>query len=159
MTQEERKLLFKDLCSRLPFDVQAEGEYEEEASYENPFGRLERSVGHVDGIDHIGFDDGEIYVTIEGIPCELGTVKLYLRPMETMTMTEVKEFEKLTDGLFENGSSEEIWDTVVDWMNEHGFDHRHLIEKGLALKATHTMYVKFGWMDTKVESVEHKDKL
>lgn len=159
MTAEERKLLFKDLSARLPFGLQAEGEYEEEASYKRPYGGLEKSIGLVEGIDLIGFDDGEIYIIIEGIPCELGTVKLYLRPMETMTMTEVKEFEKLTDGLFVNGTSEEIWDTVVDWMNEHGFDHRHLIEKDLALPATKNMYVKFGWMDTKVESVKHKNKL
>lgn len=159
MTLEDRKLLFKDICSRLPYDVCGEGEYEEEADYEHPLGRLERSVGHIDGIDHIGFDDGEIYVTIEGIPCELSTVKLYLRPMETMTMTEVLEFEKITNGFLENGSSEELWDVVVDWMNEHHLDHRHMIEKGLALPPTHSMYVKFGWMDTKVVSVEHKDKL
>jgi hypothetical protein len=29
---------------------------------------------------------------------------------------------------------------VIDWLNAHHFDHRHLIEKGLAIEAPKDMY-------------------
>jgi len=128
MAQEDRKLLLIDICGRLPYDVQGEGEYEEEPDYEHPFGSRAKSIGHIDGIDHIGFDDGEIYVTIEGIPCELSTVKLYLRPMESMTEEEIDYVER---HFYYTGHND--WD-YVDWLNANGFDYRGLIEKDLAIK-------------------------
>lgn len=67
-------------------------------------------------------------------------VKPYIRTMSSMAEEESDEFEKITDALLEHADSEEIWDTVIDWLNEHHFDHRHLIEKGLALEAPKGMY-------------------
>ena len=141
MTQEDRKLLLKDLCSRLLYGIQAEGEYEEDVNYENPFGRLEKSIGYVDGIDHIGFDDSAIYVIIEGIPCELGTVKLYLKPMSSMTEEEDKEFALLQVNTHNSGFLYAIdAANMINWLNAHHFDHCGLIEKGLALEAPEGMY-------------------
>lgn len=59
-------------------------------------------------------------------------IKLYLRPMSSMTEAERKEFYKLdfTDFHYER----------VDWLNAHHFDYRGWIEKGWALPAPEGMY-------------------
>jgi len=133
MTQEEKQLLLKDLCARLPYGVNAQGVLEEEADYNIPVNHEETVIGHVDGIDHLGFDDGEIYVVIEGIPCELSDVKLYLRPMSSMTEEERKKYHELC-----NSYSDIYFDSIdsIDWLNAHHFDYHRLIEKGLAIKVT-----------------------
>ena len=73
-------------------------------------------------------------------PWDIEYVKPYLRPMSSMTKEEINEFEQITDNLLDNGTSEEIWNTVIDWLNAHHFDHRGLIGKGLAIEAPNDMY-------------------
>ena len=141
MTQED-KLLLQDLCARLPYGVNCEGFYSEEPDYKTPYEHIETCKGHVDGIDHIGFDGGEVYIIIEGIPCELFNVKPYLRPMSSMTEEEKKELNDVTVincNEFEGCST--LFDELgFDWLNAHHFDFRGLIEKGLALKDTDGIY-------------------
>ena len=136
MIAEEKSLLLRDLCARLPYGVNAEGEYEEDVDYNNPFPRIEKSIGHIDGIDHIGFDDGEVYVTIEGIPCELSYVKPYLRPMSNMTDEEDKEFREIKQSYY----FDEDGYILFEWLNKKMFDYRGLIPMGLALEALEGMY-------------------
>lgn len=142
MTKEDKQLLLEDLTARLPYNLQAVGTYTEDASYKSPYPRQKKSIGLVEGIDHIGFDDGEIYVTVEGIPCELSDVKMYLRPLSTMTEEERRELELLgwrADELADNepwahtGSIGHVT-AGMKWLNSHQFDYNGLIEKGLALK-------------------------
>ena len=144
MTKEEKDLLLKDLCSRLPYGVNCEGFYYEEPNYKIPYEHIETCKGHVDGIDHIGFDDREIYIIIEGIPCELPNVKIYLRPMSSMTKEEEKEYAKIVvksqDCSYENNESATT--IVNDWYLSKGFDVRGLIPMGLALEALEGMYKK-----------------
>jgi hypothetical protein len=73
-------------------------------------------------------------------PWDIEYVKPYLRPMSSMTEEEINEFEQITDNLLDNGTSEEIWNTVIDWLNAHHFDYRGLIGKGLAIEAPNDMY-------------------
>jgi len=73
-------------------------------------------------------------------PWDIEYVKPYLRPMSSMTKEEINEFEQITDNLLDNGTSEEIWNTVIDWLNAHHFDYRGLIGKGLAIEAPNDMY-------------------
>ena len=127
MTQEEKQLLLVDLCARLPYKVQCEGFYEEDASYKSPFGSLEKVIDQMENIEHVGFDDGEIYVVIGGFQCELCDVKPYLRPMSSMTEEERNEQYKYS--AFNNIE-------YFDWLNAHHFDYRGLIEKGLAIAVT-----------------------
>ena len=147
MTQEDKQLLLKDLCARLPYGVKAQGIYEEEADYRHPFAHAETMEGGVEGIDHIGFDNGEIYVTIEGMQCELSDVKLYLRPMSSMTKEEQKEFVEfhcvtLCPLIMDSCLTIENEGNMLDWLNAHHFDYRGLIEKGLAIEAPKGMYKK-----------------
>ena len=132
MTQEDKELLLKDLCARLPYGVQCEGFYEEDASYKSPFGSLEKVIDQMENIEHVGFDDGEIYVVIGGFQCELCDVKPYLRPMSSMTEEEEDEWWE-----FDNKNTiVETHSYSIDWLNAHHFDYRGLIDKGLAIEVT-----------------------
>lgn len=81
-------------------------------------------------------DDRVIY-TYDYHP-HIETCKPYLRPMSSMTGKEANEWHKTTLGqrwiTFDNV------ERCVDWLNEHHFDYRGLIEKGLALEAPEGMY-------------------
>ena len=135
MTQEEKKLLLKDLSARLPYGVFCVG-----TTYE---------------LD----DDGERYIPVKvkdtlteihnykletasvrlGLidSCKLETVKPYLRPMSSMTEEEKKELRD--KNIFIAISTSGTVETTIngfDWLNKHHFDHRGLIEKGLAIKVT-----------------------
>ena len=126
MTQEERQLLLKDLCARLPYGVM----------YETPYGPRVLN-------DIFIYSNGPVY-TDHGVGnynevfgVELENIKPYLRPMSSMTEDERKYYNQLSllvaDG--ECDAYEEI-----DWLNAHHLDFRGLIEKGLALEASEEMY-------------------
>lgn len=75
-------------------------------------------------------------------------VKPYLRLLSSMTKDEKIEYNKLLGYCQEQDpvdynitildDSQLIF--VIDWLNEHRFDYRGLIEKGLALEAPAGMY-------------------
>ena len=121
MTKEERQLLLVDLAARLPYKVKV-------CLYEKETCIL------------MGIDGYEVYLDVDSDSFRIESIKPYLRPMSSMTEEEVAEFETISEELLEHGTSEEIWDTVIDWLNAHHFDHRHLIEKGLAIEAPEGMY-------------------
>lgn len=122
MTQEDRELLLKDLNARLHCGVKV--------TTANPAVKL----GVISGISIKG--NISVETKDADIVFDCTEVKPYLRPMSDMTEEEVNEFERITDNLLENGTSEEIWNTVIDWLNAHHFDHRGLIGKGLAIAVT-----------------------
>ena len=139
MTQEEKQLLLKDLCSRLPYGVKAQmgGEI---CSLEE-LDRTETSCGikHPDG--HFSGHDIE-------------DVKPYLRPMSSMTVDEMKTFpypyyfewidiDRKT--LCSNDECRPCLDFdeimgITDWLNKNHFDYRGLIPMRLALEAPENMY-------------------
>lgn len=144
MTQEEKQLLFKDLCARLPYGVKCFCKWSKEA----PNG----TVGCVQGISAFLLDEFDLMDEPE-YGCQVSEIKPYLRPMSSMTDEEYEEYEKAND-LDTDDSSETLkenmraksrvriskWYHGVDWLNEHHFDYRGLIEKGLALEAPEGMY-------------------
>lgn len=89
-------------------------------------------------------------------------VKPYLRPMSSMTLDEKKELASIIDIGLMNGIDvsninysvewEFPWDYIsfkldyedlikfIDWLDMKNFDHRGLIDKGLALPAEEGMY-------------------
>ena len=127
MTQEEKQLLLKDLCARLPYGVM--------------FDRL----GHPkkilaicpNAVFPIQCDNGE-YVASTYTP-EDG--KPYLRPMSSMTEDERDEAKKhMKREQIVNVAFYHATEKTYDWYNANHFDYRHLIEKGLALEAPEGMY-------------------
>lgn len=133
MTNEEKQLLFKDLCARLPYGVILDvdnGKYRE---------------------------DKKIWPGLFNSD-SLWDAKPYLRPMSSMTEEEKTEWldggleviksvvRKRASGI-DNEPNAEADAFSIDWLNAHQFDYRidpstgkTLIESGLALEAPEGMY-------------------
>lgn len=126
MKQEDKEILIRDLCGRLPYEVKAyiknwsnlsrkyyEGVYIVESidpSLNSILANSERSS--VDVI--VGYDDYEI--------------KPYLFPLSSITKKTLEELSAYID--IKNAY------VAVEFFNSHHIDYRGLIEKGLALDAT-----------------------
>ena len=141
MTQEEKELLIKDLCARLPYSVQIHISYEDGFKYDKT----------------LTYEDIKNYSQLPA--CTTTMVKPYLRPMSSMTeeeFTKLKEYSGLIyDQLdltsFQNGAYKcldfylnEVPSGAVirvfDWLNKYHFDYRDLIQMHLALEAKEGMY-------------------
>ena len=128
MTQEDKELLLKDLCSRLPYGV---------ICNDNRHGS-----GRVTNIDITPDDieqkNGKVVVYyFDFDECgELKNCKPYLRPLSSMTEEEFDKYEELEW----SGDFEHLSLPLLDWLNKNMFDYRGLIEKGLALEAPEGMY-------------------
>lgn len=139
ITEEEKKLLLKDLSARLPYGVQCSCTW----SHEVPNG----TTGCVQELSTFLIDEIEIMNNPE-YDCQICDVKPYLRPMSSMTEEEKREVGKLGvcyDGAFHNdiydvGTSMEEAFTAISWLLERHFDINYLIQKGLALEAPEGMY-------------------
>lgn len=117
MTQEEKELLIKDLCSRLPYNCM-----------------VSIAEGGIDGIKwaDVTLNTYLLYQIMEEDALEY--VKPYLRPMSSMTEEEENQFQDVN--LYELPYMVE----GLDWLNAHHFDYRGLIPMGLALEAKDGMY-------------------
>lgn len=132
MTQEEKQLLFADLCTRLPYGVKA-------------------NIPLVDGDERIytvSFDDMKDFV--KGYI----NIKPYLRPMSSMTKEERAEMgiaiqkDRIEPyGEIKNCGEDNLLLCTIrqstnlqDWLNKHHFDYRGLIPMGLAIEAPEGMY-------------------
>ena len=118
MTQEDKELLLKDLCARLPYNVICQVEFKENGKYNS-------KVMLLSGI----FTD-EAYFTTKGGSIYSNEYKPYLFPLSSMTEEQEKEW------LYTLSSDYHITYDTVDWCNKNHFDYRGLIEKSLALDAT-----------------------
>ena len=116
MTQEEKELLFKDLCARLPYHPRVKVWLKDGTTEEGALD-LEHNYGDV-------LRDAFYYNKI--------VIKPYLFPLSSMTEEEKLMYEGLMIGI-DNIS---YMLDVIDWLNSHHFDYRGLIEKGLAIDAT-----------------------
>lgn len=130
MTQEEKDLLLKDLCARLPYGVIVD--YKEN-EFESPHWKI--TTIHPETLDGwIGYDKRIGAGSESGSrPFNIGDMKPYLRPMASMTEEERQDYYKVVDNMqFDSFYSPDIF----DWLNAHHFDYRGLIEKGLAIEVT-----------------------
>lgn len=119
MTQE-KQLLLKDLCARLPYGVRYKGDG---GWGINPY-------QHTTSL-------GIILLSEEPL--------VYLRPMSSMTEEERNEYfdfrnQELQRVAFAEVGRESAIAEISDWLNAHHFDYRGLIENGLALEAPDCMY-------------------
>ena len=135
MTKEEKTLLLKDLCARLPYGVQCK--------YNRilPIG-WEVSDPSTDGtLQSIEIEtSGTVNVKIDGRLHGLSDFKPYLRSMESMTLEEYDELMDIPNiALYEDGKTITNG-REVDWLNKKMFDYRGLIPMRLALPATEGMY-------------------
>ena len=123
MTQEQKELLLKDLCARLPYDVKIS---------------VNDNVESLQGINIL--DNVVEYGSC--LSSDVEEVKPYLFPFSNIYENE--ELMKEFDGLIElelKAISDEITHTQatefeVDFYNKHHLDWRGLITMGLAIDAT-----------------------
>ena len=120
MTQEDKELLLKDLCARLPYGIKVRTTYLSFAEDKLETRDIELTYYNAGYLDNHWIE-----------------AKPYLRPMSSMTEEEENEWMKLGFKVLKKGVSSII---EYDWLNEHHFDYRGLIEKGLALEAPKDMY-------------------
>ena len=128
MTQEEKQLLLKDLCARLPYGVichTEEGDGYLCSINQTIFG-TEYGL-NINPLKRDYFYDSET---------EEQVIKPYFRPMSSMTEGEENEYRAINcyAGLFPRNED------ALDYVLSHHFDYRGLIEKGLALEAPTNMY-------------------
>lgn len=162
MTQEEKELLLKDLCARMPYGVKLWAKAQE----------LAVELARIDiQKSEVTFYTCKLpaFTILDASKIERfdqQVIKPYLRPMDSMTEEEVKELSilyglkdilstKITDEYIEvvvddgfcSTETRTIWYNeiissieIFDWLNKHHFDYRGLIEKGFALPAPKDMY-------------------
>lgn len=149
MTQEDKELLLKDLCGRLPYGVKAEVTNTQGYHHDNVAKKGEKTIDTLKGFDS-SYDCFTIYHnnpldwdwTCNEIDIE--DIKPYLLPMSSMTEEQKAELDR---AICEDGkeamnaifSNDKMFHTpwrATDWLNKNHFDYRGLIEKGLAIDAT-----------------------
>lgn len=126
MTQEEKELIYKDLCARIPY----------------------KTIVKLSGNGLAGNKDLCIVdiIDLRFYLFYLGDVNPYLRPMSSMTDDERKELYGLLLNIERLSFADIIMlgkDTIspaYDWLHSKHFDYRGLISKGLAIEAHNGMY-------------------
>ena len=122
MKKEDKKLLLKDLCARLPYNCRVFYEY----------------VDDLDGKTY-GYSLTLNTWCIDEFVANKAVIKPYLRPMSSMTEKEKKELGRIScEGNIEHKYG--IFYRSQDYLNSIHVDYRGLIEKGLALEASEGMY-------------------
>ena len=106
MTQEQKDILLKDLCARLPYGV--------------ILNCCEIVSEPLTLISYKGLVNNDY---------DIDEVKPYLFPLSSMTEEQKEDMIKSSCGI---GSDK----NVFDWYNKNHFDYRGLIPMGLAIDAT-----------------------
>ena len=113
MTQQQKDLLLKDLCSRLPYFTKVQ---------------IKNEIVVLDSIcDDDGYHFNFIGKDKEGVNIE--NIKPYLFPISSMTMAQAEQWHKYANDKGGLAPS-------TDWLDAHHFDYRGLIPMGLAIDAT-----------------------
>lgn len=134
MTQNEKDILLKDLCSRLDTNLVC-----------SIYRTDDEGVGYRDEILH-GYCKGDIWyefyfredcsISIDNV----SKIKPYLFPFSSMTEEQKRELDNLVEeSVFQILHSEDgnpQPQIPMDWYNKNHFDYRGLIPMGLAEDAT-----------------------
>lgn len=149
MMQNDKDLLLKDLCARLPYGVKIalknNGAYHHENIAKKGDITIEIlkgfngnyfSIRHTNPLDWDWYDDD---IDIEDI-------KPYLFPLSSMTEEQKKELKVICDWCDDEKDAQSILvlyynhcvmkSNVIDWFHKNHFDYRGLIPMGLANDAT-----------------------
>ena len=114
MTQENKELLLKDLCARLPYEVK------------------------VKFYDH-WVDEYEIIPLTAKLLSDtvyIGDIRPYLFPLSSMTKEQCRELRELIN-TGQNDNNEFMRSLCrIEFYHKHHLDYRGLIEKGIAIDAT-----------------------
>lgn len=121
MTQEDKKLLLKDLSARLPYGVMLNIDY-----YDLQGDGKLKNRDVVLSYGNIGYcSDNTNWVS----------VKPYLRPMSSMTEEEIETYRIIIKSLLKNSVTDNIA-TLYNFLNSKHLDYNGLIHLGLAIEVT-----------------------
>ena len=123
MTQEDKELIFKELCARLPYHVKCKI-WLKDGTTEEGLLDLQHNYGDV-------LQDAFYYNKIKDI-------KPYLRPMSSMTEEEKEEYCQLQQKVIYNskGVINEDVTKYINWCYKKHLDINNLIPMELAIDAT-----------------------
>jgi hypothetical protein len=126
MIEDEKNLLLKDLCCRLPYNVKVHAKYTD----------IGETID-VDGIVKMIDDDGVVGIEVINdfssawTYVQIDNVKPYLFPVSSMTEEQEKEDYEICK-YYLNGYESKL----IDFYHKNHLDHRGLIPMGLAKDAT-----------------------
>lgn len=130
MTNEEKQLLLKDLCARLPYGV-----------------KYKTYLGDIFTLKDITFSKTTTKYYIDDNAFSVDQIKPYLRPMSSMTKEEKEYLQTLhniiSDENYGDGFSPTAWNAISlfnDYCHKRHLDNAGLIEKDLTLPAAENMY-------------------
>ena len=148
MTEQDKQLLLKDLCARLPYGVKA-------TTTSNGWNGIYTITGCVNDriyLDCPVYDEDDDEWLVESI-------RPYLRPLSSMTDKEKEELKNIEEKYFGQALDKQIEEDlssshkvesreleyfasskIVDYLLRHHFDFRGLIPMGLALETKEGMY-------------------
>ena len=150
MTEEEKELLIRDLCGRLPYGIKVCARF----NTGNPYTANVTAISADRDYIQIRQNDLHPYTS-----SSVEDIRPYLRPMSSMTKEEFLGLTLITELQHNQLELVDWWNgcktlefylseiphyrviKVFDWLNIYHFDYRGLIEKGLALKAPEGMYL------------------
>lgn len=117
MTQEDKELILKDLCARVPY---------------HPKGHI------VNARNGAQCDEWLTCATFPMFTIITNNIRLFLRPMSSMTEKEAMEYANCGNIIANSPQNNYLIPNhnCVDWLNKNMFDYRGLIEKGLAIEVT-----------------------
>jgi hypothetical protein len=169
MTQEDKELLLKDLCARLPFHVKVSIDFEgylevlpDDENLQYPYRKNLKFILDYDNktIEDISKEPHILYAypcterfamlrgyTYEldyGVPVEF--IKPYLRPMSSMTEEEKEDIKPLFLQVWTDDNKRLLvvrqnkMAKYLNYLYSHHLDFCNLIPKNLALEAPEDMY-------------------
>lgn len=137
MGQENKELLIRDMCCRVPYNLKFRYKYIDECFHEKYGTSVLEGVLPPYRIIHSTIV-GEEYLQIEE-----DEVKPYLFPLSSMTEEQKKEYRKMCELDTEilskhpmDGTPFPALHNSQDYLDKNKFDYRGLIPMGLALDAT-----------------------
>lgn len=128
MKQEQKDLLLKDLCARLPYGVVIQEKCVEQDETFLPNTAGDRLVNIDANADLLMTNCGSWYY--------LDEIKPYLFPMSSMTEEQYDEMSDILHTICHSGYAHYFAHKLIDWYNKNHFDYRGLIPMGLAIDAT-----------------------
>ena len=148
MTQEDRRLLIKDLCGRSYYKVKVSAIYDDE-EYEGTLCAIYPEDNRII-IDNLNKPCHYPNQTCGGFIIDEHKVRPYLFPLSSMTEEQKNQLKEIWDADMnkaldyaisgEEGLSDlfqlHAAKKVIDWLIKNHFDYRGLIPKGLAIDCT-----------------------
>ncbi len=134
MTQEDKELLMKDLCARLPYKLVCEVKFRE-------YGEYKTSNMFLDGV----FNDDAYFFTKKEGSVYSNDYKPYLFPLSSMTEEQKQEYTYIVNYISPDDTDNwkegefiyvEQFIQLMHFYHINHLDYMGLIEKGLAIDAT-----------------------